>query len=125
MKKVISILISILVFGIVLILLLVPKKDFSYNENRYLTKFPVLNVENIISGKFMSQLDNYIADNFPFREKLLSFKSKLYKTVGVYKQNDVYYGYDNRLYQEYKKPTNSDVIIKRVNILKENINSKV
>lgn len=125
MKKVISILISILVFGIVLILLLVPKKGFSYNENRYLTKFPVLNVENIISGKFMSQLDNYIADNFPFREKLLSFKSKLYKTVGVYKQNDVYYGYDNRLYQEYKKPTNSDVIIKRVNRLKENINSKV
>lgn len=125
MKKVISILISILIFGIVLILLFAPKKDFSYNENRYLTKFPVLNVENIISGKFMTQLDDYIADNFPFREKLLSFKSKLYKTVGVYKQNDVYYGYDFKLYQEYKKPTNSDVIIKRVNRLKENINGKV
>ena len=58
MKKVISILISILIFGIVLILLFAPKKDFSYNENRYLTKFPVLNVENIISGKFMTQLDD-------------------------------------------------------------------
>ena len=89
MKKIISILISIIVFCIVLIFLIVPKKEFSYNENRYLTKFPVLNIENIISGKFMTQLDDYIADNFPFRESLLSFKSKLYKRLGINKQNDV------------------------------------
>ena len=123
MKKIISILISIIICCIVLIFLVAPKKEFSYNENRYLTKFPTINIENIISGKFMSQLDNYIADNFPLRENLLSFKSKLYKKVGVYKQNDVYYGYDNKLYQEYKKPSNSDIVIKRVNKLNENINS--
>ena len=125
MKKIISILISIIVFCIVLIFLIVPKKEFSYNENRYLTKFPVLNIENIISGKFMTQLDDYIADNFPFRESLLGFKSKLYKRLGVYKQNDVYYGYDNKLYQEYKEPNNSDIVIKKVNKLSDNINSDI
>lgn len=125
MKKTISILISIIVFCIVLIFLMIPKKEFSYNENRYLTKFPILNIENIISGKFMTQLDDYIADNFPFRESLLGFKSKLYKRLGIYKQNDVYYGCDNKLYQEYKKPNNSDIVIKRVNRLSENINSDV
>lgn len=125
MKKIISILISIIVFCIVLIFLIVPKKEFSYNENRYLTKFSVLNIENIISGKFMTQLDDYIADNFPFRESLLGFKSKLYKRLGVYKQNDVYYGYDNKLYQEYKEPNNSDIVIKKVNKLSDNINSDI
>lgn len=125
MKKITSILISIIICCIVLIFLVVPKKEFSYNENRYLTKFPTLDIDNIISGKFMTQLDDYIADNFPFRENLLSFKSKLYKKIGIYKQNDVYYGYDNKLYQEYKKPSNSDTIIKRVNKLSENINSDI
>lgn len=125
MKKIISILISIIVFCILLVFLIMPKKEFSYNENRYLAKFPILNIDNIISGKFMSELDNYITDNFPFRENLLSFKSKLYKSLGVYKQNDVYYGSDNKLYQEYKKPVNSDTIIRRVNKLSEKINSDV
>ena len=125
MKRVISILISIIIFCVTLIFLIEPKKDFSYNENRYLTKPPILNIDNIISGKFMTQLDDYIADNFPFRENLLSFKSKLYKKIGMYKQNDVYYGYDNKLYQEYKKPNNNDTIIRRVNKLSENINSNI
>lgn len=125
MKKIISILISIMICSLVLIFLMTPKKEFSYNENRYLAKFPKLSIENIISGKFMTQLDDYISDNFPLRENLLSFKSKLYKKLGVYKQNDVYYGFDNKLYQEYKKPTNSDTVIKRVNILSKNINSDI
>lgn len=125
MKKIISILISIIIFCIALIFLVAPKKEFSYNENRYLTKFPTLNIENIISGKFMTQLDDYISDNFPFRESLLSFKSILYKRLGVYKQNDVYYGNDNKLYQEYKEPNNSDIVIKRVNKLSENIDSDI
>lgn len=125
MKKIISIFISLIVFILILMFLIVPKKEFSYNENRYLTKFPKLTITNIISGKFMTQLDNYISDNFPFREKALSFNNKLYKKLGVYKQKDVYYGYDNKLYQEYKEPSNSDIIIKRVNKLSENINSNV
>ena len=125
MKKIISIIISIIIFCIVLIFLIAPKKDFSYNENRYLAKFPTLSIENIISGRFMTQLENYMTDNFPFRESLLSFKSKLYKELGVYKQSDVYYGYDNKLYQEYKEPSNSDTIIKRVNKLSESIDSNV
>lgn len=125
MKRIISILISIIICFVGLIFLVVPKKEFSYNENRYLTKIPKLDIENIISGKFMTQLDDYIVDNFPFRENLLSFKSKLYRGLGVYKQNDVYYGSDNRLYQEYKEPSNSDIVIKRVNGFSKNVDSDI
>ena len=125
MKKIISILISIIVFGSILMFLILPKKEFSYNENRYLSKFPTLSIEKIVSGKFMTQLDNYISDNFPFREKLLGFKSVLYKKLGVYKQGDVYYGYDNKLYQEYNKPNNNDMIINKINKFSENIDSEI
>lgn len=125
MKKIISIIITIIVISVVLMFMFVPKKEFSYNENRYLEKFPEVSIDNIMSGKFMNKLDSYIADNFPFRESLLSLKSKLFRVLGVYKQSDVYYGSDNKLYQEYMEPSNSDVVIKRVNRLKDNIDSNV
>lgn len=125
MKKIISVLVSIIVFGVLLVFLISPKKEFSYNENRYLTKFPKYSVENIISGKFMTQIEDFIADNFPFRESLLSFKSKLYKSLGVYRQEDVYYGYDNKLYQEYKENQNSDKIINKINKFSESVNSNI
>ena len=125
MKKIISIIITIIVISVVLMFMFVPKKEFSYNENRYLEKFPEVSIDNIMSGKFMNKLDSYIADNFPFRESLLSLKSKLFRVLGVYKQSDVYYGKDNKLYQEYREPSNSDVVIKRVNRLKDNIDSNV
>ena len=125
MKKIISIIITIIVISVVVMFIFIPKKEFSYNENRYLEKFPEVNIDNIISGKFMNKLDSYIADNFPFRESLLSLKSKLFRVLGVYKQSDVYYGSDKKLYQEYMEPSNSDVVIKRVNRLKDNIDSNV
>jgi len=125
MKKIISIVITIIILCTLLLFIFMPKKEFSYNENRYLTSFPKVSVDNILSGKFMSELDNYISDNFPFRENLLGFKSRVYRLLGVYKQSDVYYGVDNKLYQEYVKPENSDTVIKRVNNLSEKIDSNV
>ena len=115
MKKNISIIITVIVFIIIILFIITPKKSFSYNENRYLTKFPKIDIDNILSGKFMTDLEGYITDHFPLRENMLGFKSKFYKTLGVKKQNDIYYGVDNKLYQEYKKPKNNDIIIKKIN----------
>lgn len=125
MKKIISIVVSIMVVSMSLLFVFGSKKEFSYNENRYLARFPKTNINSILSGKFMNQLETYIADNFPLRENLLEIKSRTYKNLGVYKQSDVYYGNDNKLYQEYIKPENSDKIIKRVNKLKDKVNSNI
>lgn len=125
MKKIISGLVSFIVVLIILAFFIVPKESFSYNENRYLAKFPKFSVENVFSSKFMSQLDDYITDHFPFRESLLGFKSRVYKTLGVYKQMDLYYGRDGKLYQEYKKPSGSDKVIRRVQSFSEKVDAKV
>ena len=58
MKKIISIIITIIVISVVVMFIFVPKKEFSYNENRYLEKFPEVSIDNIISGKFMNKLDS-------------------------------------------------------------------
>ena len=125
MKKIIAIVVTIITLSMSVMLIIGPKKEFSYNENRFLAKFPKISVSNILSGKFMSQLETYISDNFPLRENLLGVKSRTYKTLGVYKQSDVYYGIDNKLYQEYKKPINSERIVRRINKFKDKVDSKV
>ena len=125
MKKIISIIISIIIISLLLALFIMPKKEFSYNENRYLSKFPKLTLDSFISGKYMKNIESYISDNFPLRESLLGLKSNIYKIVGVYKQNDVYYGKDHKLYQEYKEPLNNDIIIKRVNNLRNNTDTNI
>ena len=81
MKKIISVLITLIVIVTFILLLVSPKEEFSYNENRYLAKFPRFDISNILSGKFMTKLDTYISDNFPCRENLLGFKTRLYMVV--------------------------------------------
>ena len=52
----------------------VPKTDFSENENRYLAKAPVMNWEEIKSGQYMDDISTYVADHFPFRDFFMNIK---------------------------------------------------
>ena len=115
MKKIIDIIIQTFVLLFLVLTIILPKKAFSENENRYLQKFPILNVENLSSGQFMTQMSSYIADHFPLRESFLSFKTNIFKMIGIKRQNDVYYADDDYLIEEYDKPENNKKIINVVN----------
>lgn len=125
MKKIVAMITSIIILLGLILFIVLPKKIFSYNENRYLAKLPEFSFSNLIEGKFTSDISKYISDNFPFREEFLGIKSKTYKYLGVYKQEDVYYGSDNSLFEEYKKPQNSDLIINKINKFHDKISSDV
>ena len=43
-------------------------KDFSESENRYLARQPAISVQNMLSGKFMKDTDQYINDQFPQKD---------------------------------------------------------
>lgn len=43
------------------------KVDFSASEKRYLAEFPDTSAENILSGEFGRQFEEYFADHFPVR----------------------------------------------------------
>ncbi len=53
----------------------------SVDENRKLTEFPAFSDSAFWSGKYFKQMENYYADNFPWRDKWISsataFKTKL------------------------------------------------
>lgn len=114
MKKFVGIIVQIIIIVMLTLIIVLPKKEFSANENRFLEKFPTLSIKNIISGEYMASMTDYISDHFPFREELLGFKTKVFKILGMRRQNDVYYVKDY-LVKEYEKPVNNEKIVRIVN----------
>ena len=124
MKKIIASIISIIVIIFLLLILLIPKQNFSDNENRFLEVFPKISISSIVSGDFQSKMCNYISDHFPLREKLLGFKNKIDHFLGISRINNVYYSKDNYLIEEYNKPKNNYKISRIINRFIENNSNK-
>ena len=63
-KKNKSFFIVFISFWVILTILnfIVPTRDFSENENRMLAKLPKFKIEELINGKYVEKLDNYIND---------------------------------------------------------------
>lgn len=52
-----------------------PDGEYSVSERRGLKQMPELSVENVLSGRFMSNFEDYCLDQFPFRDYFRSFKA--------------------------------------------------
>lgn len=100
MKKYFGIIfaICILVFSILIIVL--PKKEFSENENRYLEDFPSFNLDTLLDGSFMTDLEKYVQDHFPFRNTFVNVKSNTELAIGKTENNNVYTAEDGYLIEK-------------------------
>ena len=52
-----------------------PNSEYSKTERRKLKALPELSVENVLSGKFMKEFEEYGLDQFPFRDAFRSLKA--------------------------------------------------
>jgi hypothetical protein len=91
----------ILVFGITLLGLFVPVKAFSENENRYLATKPQFNWKSLISGKYTTQYEDYITDQFIYRDKWISLKTLSERALLKQDINSVYFGKDGYLVEKH------------------------
>ncbi len=79
--------------------LIFPDRTYSETENRNLSLFPSVTVENIFSGNFMSKFESYLSDQFVNRDSVVSFRTALSSALGNKEVNGVYIGKNNRLYE--------------------------
>lgn len=96
----------ILVFPICF--LLMPKKEFSDNENRNLAAFPEVSAKSITSGEFMDGINLYLTDHFPGRDAWISIKTGSEILIGKDKINGVSIAKDGYLIGEYPEPENTE-----------------
>lgn len=110
-KKMITILLCVGILSLSIWLLLSPKKDFSENENRYLTKFPVLSAKSMLDGTYTESLSDWLADHFPQRDFFVGLKSQTEILSGRKEINHIYIAKEDYLIEQYAQPQNTQRII--------------
>lgn len=105
MKKISDILqITIFIFfilGFMVMAFVMPDKEFSQQENRSLAGMPQFTVEGLKSGKLMKEIENYLTDQFPFRDSWIAMKSNGEKAMGKTENNNVFFGKDGVLVERF------------------------
>lgn len=119
-KKIITIILSLLIILNLVSFILMPKARFSETENRNLATFPIFTMNNLISGEYIKDLENYLSDHFPLRDVFVSLKTKTDLAMGKTYINKVYIAEDGYLIEDYQKPVKTETLIKVLNNFSEN-----
>ena len=94
--------------GVCVISLLLPDKDFSPLENRYLQKPPKLSLETLGSGKFMEDAEDYVSDHIAGRDFWVAAKAWSERLSGKKENNGVYFGAQDTLINRVDTPAWED-----------------
>lgn len=78
-------------------LLFAPKKEFSENEKRILSKAPEVSFESLANGKLTKDFETYISDHFPLRDFFVGVQSYFDLICGRNGSADVYFCDDGYL----------------------------
>lgn len=94
MKRFLNICISFIFISILLLFsisyVFSEDSSFSENENRPLQELPTFSKDKLLSGEFTDNIDNYINDQFIFRDKSINIKTNIKRKLGNKDINNVY-----------------------------------
>ena len=76
------------------------QKEYSDNENRYLTQFPPVNVEDVMAGETQEELTNAFNDQFPGRDGWTGLSTRVKKWIGMKDIGGVYLGKDHYYFEK-------------------------
>jgi len=102
MKKQISIFLLVLWLGLAAFSWVTPPKAISDAERRPLAQRPELSVQTLLSGRFMTEFEDYTLDQFPLRDAFRTVKSLFHtKILGQKDNNGIYIADGYAVKQEY------------------------
>lgn len=100
-KQSIIIIITFILFLCPMVIYIGKQKTFSESENRVLQTRPAINSEDYLNGNFQSDQDRYLSDQFPFRNALVTLKTKLDYWTGKRYFHDVYIGKKDQMFEDF------------------------
>nr|WP_187351630.1 DHHW family protein [Brevibacillus laterosporus] len=104
-----AILLIVFLCGMLAWNLLTPDKLFSESENRSLEQLASFSSRNLMSGKFASNVEKYIADQFAARDFWIGLKTDAERVIGKKESHGVYLGKDGFLLQKITPPTDENL----------------
>ena len=118
-KKITVFLFLFSIFIVPTIMITTEDKDVNEIENKILQKFPRFNYENIKSGRFMSQFDTYVSDQFPLRNMFLYAKNGLNYALGQREFRNIYVTSSGKLLEKYTE--NKDVLSANIEFINNSV----
>ena len=88
--------------------LILRDRSFSPLENRNLQRLPALTLQGVASGRYESRFDDYVSDQFPFRDAWIALKSTVDRLAGRTRSGGVFLGKDGYLIQAFEAPSEAD-----------------
>lgn len=113
-----------IVLAMMVIFIVLPKREYSEKENRYLTAFPKGNWSDIRSGEYMEDITDYLSDHFPFRDFFMGVKTEAELAIGKKEINEVYIAEDDYLIEAYQEPMNTERIVDTMKSFYENVDTQ-
>ncbi len=74
--------------------------SFSELENRNLARKPIFSISSFVEGKYRDKYEDYINDNFIFRNQWINLKSISEYTLGKLENNNIIYGKENYMFEK-------------------------
>ena len=107
--------------------LVLPDRQFSEQENRYLQMRPEFSFKSLFSGDYTSKFESYTTDQFTFRDEWITLKAASELALGKQENNDVHLCENGTLIEGFKRPENSvlDSNMSALNTLVGNTDAKV
>ena len=107
--------------------LVLPDRQFSEQENRYLQMKPEFSFKSLFSGDYTSKFETYTTDQFTFRDEWITLKAASELALGKQENNDVHLCENGTLIAGYERPENSalDANMSALNALVENTDAQV
>ena len=94
--------------GIFLVSTLLPDREMSETENRYLQQAPDLSLESLSDGTFMEDAEDYTADQIVGRDFWVALKAWCERLSGKQENNGVYFGKEDTLLNRVDTPAWED-----------------
>lgn len=123
----ITALFCLFIFAFGAALLLLPDREFSPQENRYLAQLEPPTPDSLVSGQFMRDFEDYVIDQFPLRDGWIHLKAWSERLLGKQENNKVYFGNDGQqtLFAQYTPPSDLAQRVGYVNQLGNNVDVPV
>ena len=91
----------ILIFGFSIATLVKPSAEFSETENRVLRQMPEIKTAAILSGDFESDYEQYLTDQFVFRNEWIGLKTSVERFLFKSESKDIYFAKDGYFIEKH------------------------
>ena len=107
----------VFIFGFAIITVLKPSVEFSETENRVLQQMPEVKAEAVLNGDFESDYEQYLTDQFVFRNEWIGLKTSVERLLLRKESKDIYFAKDGYFIEKHTGTFTTDMAQRNVQAL--------